>query len=355
MANWFDSAWKTASEAADNVGKNISKTTSSFAEAASETANSIGKGISATTSGFVANIQGLFPFSEEETLAFFATLFAVAAADGKIDEDELIMILSSPEADKLSTEGKKKLQSYSYNPPSLEEAIKRLSKADQELKFGLVFYILNLVWVDGVMTPEEEAAIKIAQREFEINDVQVKAIEDFTKVLAQTHNEQTPEVMEQVKAATKRMEKVGIPIKALAHSQDDPTKNIEYSDEEFWEKIKAFGLQAGKGLVEQALVLWYTLHDPNIPNDTKMVIIAALAYLILPIDMIPDVLPAVGFTDDLSVIAAAITAIAGVAMGITPEAKAKAKKQTEEIFSGKEILRPESLDPETIDIAHKAL
>jgi uncharacterized membrane protein YkvA (DUF1232 family) len=38
-------------------------------------------------------------------------------------------------------------------------------------------------------------------------------------------------------------------------------------------------------------------------------ILAALAYFVLPTDAIPDVLPAIGFTDDAAVIAALIAIV----------------------------------------------
>ncbi|MGF1497302.1 MAG: YkvA family protein [Elainellaceae cyanobacterium] len=325
MGNWFNIALKSASGTASNIGKNLSETASSLAK----------------------TIQERFPFSDDDTLTFFAVLFAVAAADGEIDEDELSMIMSSPEVDKLSAEGKKKLQTYSCNPPSVEEAIKKLSKANQELKFGLIFYILNLVWVDGVMTPGEERAIEIAQKELEINKVQLKAIKEFVNVLAKTRSEQNQETIEEVKAATERMKKVGVPIEALAHSQSD-AEDLEYSDDKFLKKMKEFGTQAGKGLVEQAFIMWYVLHDPNTPTHAKLTIAGALAYWILPIDMVPDILPAIGFTDDLSIIA---TALAGIAMSITPEIRDKAKQQTKALFGGQEILESETIDVNSEKIA----
>lgn len=342
MANWFDSAVQAAGGAANRLGKNISKTTSGLTEAAGHTASRIGKNISEATSGIVTTVQGWLPFfSNEDTLAFFAVLFAVAAADKKIDENELSLILSSPEADKLTTDEKETLQSYSYRPPSLQESIQKLAKADQELKFGLMFYILNLVWADQNITAEEAAAIKIAQQEFEINDVQVKAIEDFINVLDQTRHGQDQASIDQVKLATKRMENVGIPVKALNPQQDNiNAENMEYSDEAFWEKMKAFGAKAGKTLVEQAFVMWNALHDPKTPISAKLTIAGALAYWILPVDMIPDVLPAVGFTDDLSTIAAAL---ASVAVSITPAMRAKAKEQTASLFGEENIPEAENV------------
>lgn len=238
MTNWFDSALKAVNQTAADFGKNIGE----------------------TTSNCVNSVQEWFPFSNEETLAFFAVLFAVAAADGEIGQDELSLIMSSPEVEKLSAEGKKKLQSYSCNPPTLEVAIKKLSKAQQELRFGLIFYILNLVWIDGVMTQGEEEAIKIAQQELEINNIQIKVIEEFIRVLAKAKDEPSQENQKEVKAAIERMKNVGIPIAALAHSQND-AEDMEYSDEKFLKKMQEFGLQAGKGLVEQVFILWYVLHD----------------------------------------------------------------------------------------------
>ncbi len=337
MANWFDSTAKAAGKAANHLGKNISKTTSGLAEAAGKTASGIGKNVSGAASSVATTLRGWLPFSNEDTLAFFAVLFAVAAADQKIDENELSFILSSPEADKLSKTEKEKLQSYSYHSPSLEESVQKLAKADQELKFGLMFYILSLVWADKNMTSEEEKVIKIAQQELEINDVQVKAIEDFINVVDQTRYGQDQASIDAVKAATKRMATVGIPVKALTPSQEGVEENMEYSDKAFWDKMKAFGTQAGKGLVEQAFVMWNALHDPKTPIAAKLTIAGALAYWILPVDMIPDILPAVGFTDDLSTIAAAL---ASIAVSITPEMKAKAKQQTAALFNEQEI--PES-------------
>ena len=46
------------------------------------------------------------------------------------------------------------------------------------------------------------------------------------------------------------------------------------------------------------------------PCGTSDVIVAAIAYFILPVDAIPDVLPVIGFTDDAAVLATAIKLVA---------------------------------------------
>jgi uncharacterized membrane protein YkvA (DUF1232 family) len=84
----------------------------------------------------------------------------------------------------------------------------------------------------------------------------------------------------------------------------------EYSDEGFWEKVKKYAVSAGEGVIEIALKLYYALQDSDTPIWAKGVIIAALGYFISPVDAIPDVVPVVGYSDDLGVLAAAVAAVA---------------------------------------------
>jgi uncharacterized membrane protein YkvA (DUF1232 family) len=58
------------------------------------------------------------------------------------------------------------------------------------------------------------------------------------------------------------------------------------------------------------LSLYYASLSPETPAWAKAVIGGALAYFVLPIDAIPDLLPLVGFTDDLSALAAAAFTVA---------------------------------------------
>lgn len=51
--------------------------------------------------------------------------------------------------------------------------------------------------------------------------------------------------------------------------------------------------------------MWRYLHDPKKPWGPKLAVIGAVAYLIFPLDLIPD-MPLVGFLDDLGVLGAAM-------------------------------------------------
>jgi uncharacterized membrane protein YkvA (DUF1232 family) len=84
----------------------------------------------------------------------------------------------------------------------------------------------------------------------------------------------------------------------------------DYSDSSFWATISRYGAKAGRSLVYSAFALYHVLQSPNCPTKERAIILGALAYLILPIDLIPDFLPVVGLTDDAVVLATAVTKVA---------------------------------------------
>jgi uncharacterized membrane protein YkvA (DUF1232 family) len=59
------------------------------------------------------------------------------------------------------------------------------------------------------------------------------------------------------------------------------------------------------------IAAYYCAFDPQTPTRVRGVLLAALAYFILPIDFVPDFLAVLGFTDDMAVLAAALRMIQG--------------------------------------------
>jgi len=83
-----------------------------------------------------------------------------------------------------------------------------------------------------------------------------------------------------------------------------------YTDESFWDKLGEQATQAGPKLVQDALVLYYTLKNPKTPTRIRAAIMGALAYFIMPLDAIPDTIPGIGYLDDLGVLAWAFDTVA---------------------------------------------
>ncbi|KOR30747.1 hypothetical protein TI04_04315 [Achromatium sp. WMS2] len=103
--------------------------------------------------------------------------------------------------------------------------------------------------------------------------------------------------------------------------------NKHYSDDGFWQTIKRFAKKAGASVLRIAFQLYYLARSPATPLWVKTVAFGALGYFILPIDVIPDVLPGVGFTDDVSVMT---TALLTVGQYVTDEIKSIANTKVYE-------------------------
>jgi uncharacterized membrane protein YkvA (DUF1232 family) len=62
---------------------------------------------------------------------------------------------------------------------------------------------------------------------------------------------------------------------------------------------------------EDVLAAYVCVRDPATSRRVKLILLAALAYLVMPIDGVPDFLPLIGFGDDAAMIAAAIATVRG--------------------------------------------
>lgn len=75
----------------------------------------------------------------------------------------------------------------------------------------------------------------------------------------------------------------------------------------FWPKIRKVAAQVP--FARDALSVWYCARDPQTPAAAKGMMMAALAYFVLPTDAIPDFLGVIGFTDDAAVFAALLAIV----------------------------------------------
>ena len=73
---------------------------------------------------------------------------------------------------------------------------------------------------------------------------------------------------------------------------------------DFWRKLGGYAAQIP--FAEELLTAYYCAFDRNTPTHVRVALIGALLYFISPLDLIPDVLPIVGMTDDAAVVAGAI-------------------------------------------------
>ncbi|GAB5552630.1 MAG: YkvA family protein [Saprospiraceae bacterium] len=96
----------------------------------------------------------------------------------------------------------------------------------------------------------------------------------------------------------------------------------KFSELKLWVLLKNSAQRLGTKTVYSALLLYYSYKRKETPAWAKRTIIGVLGYLIAPIDMIPDLSPLLGFTDDLGFLSFGLVTIASF---INVEVKENAK------------------------------
>ena len=100
------------------------------------------------------------------------------------------------------------------------------------------------------------------------------------------------------------------------------TSDDEKLRRKFWRKLTA--VAARIPFAEDLLAAYYCAFDRATPLGVKATLVGAIAYFVLPVDAIPDVMPILGFTDDAAVLT---TALRLVASHVTPEHRTLAQEK----------------------------
>ena len=88
-----------------------------------------------------------------------------------------------------------------------------------------------------------------------------------------------------------------------AEPQDFTKYSSHFSELSFMQKVSRVGELLGDTVLMPVLKLYYILMEPSVPKQSKLYIMGALGYFILPIDLLPDFIPGLlGFSDDLIVV-----------------------------------------------------
>ncbi|MDQ6434073.1 YkvA family protein [Mesorhizobium sp. LHD-90] len=85
------------------------------------------------------------------------------------------------------------------------------------------------------------------------------------------------------------------------------TSQEESVREKFWRTARKAAAQVP--FMDEVVAGYYCAMDRNTPLRAKGILLAALAYFVLPTDSIPDVFLGIGFTDDIAVLTAALAAV----------------------------------------------
>ncbi|MBO0197262.1 MULTISPECIES: YkvA family protein [Vibrio] len=108
-------------------------------------------------------------------------------------------------------------------------------------------------------------------------------------------------------------------------SDDVLDQTMQAPDEKtFWRKMKGSVKKAGEEIAVMGIKSWLAMADSNTSARHKAILGGALAYFVLPTDMVPDVLAGVGFTDDMAALTLAANSVGNA---ITDEHEEQAREK----------------------------
>ena len=94
----------------------------------------------------------------------------------------------------------------------------------------------------------------------------------------------------------------------------------------FWSKLQRN--LARVPMADQVVAAYYAAFDPATPFRTKAMLLAALAYFVMPFDVVPDFILGFGFTDDMTVL---LTAFGLIRSHVTDAHLERAKETVEKL------------------------
>ena len=269
------------------------------------------------------NPNSVVEMSEDERVAFYGAMCAIAGADGVVTDEERDLITNSLDLATLSNARKLEIKGYATNPPTITECLDKLNKSNQTVQLSLVFCLINIAWADQALQRKETEILRQVKNELKISDKRFSAIEAYFQEISTLQNfPDQNETAKEFESALSKLKSAGVPIAAVNIGQSS------YSEQNFREKIRKYAKIAGKEVIQKALELFYASQNPKFPIAQKVLLIGALGYFIAPLDIIPDMLP-FGFTDDLAALGKAAMTLADY---IDNDVKEKASKKVKEFF-----------------------
>lgn len=103
----------------------------------------------------------------------------------------------------------------------------------------------------------------------------------------------------------------------------------QFSESAFWNTLQQRARRLGVSVVYAALLLYYAYRRKETPAWAKRIVLGVLGYLLMPLDMLPDLTPIIGYTDDVGMLSFGIVTIAAY---INADIKTQAREQLRKWF-----------------------
>jgi uncharacterized tellurite resistance protein B-like protein len=119
--------------------------------------------------------------SEKQRVAFYGAMFAMAAADGQMQREELELIYETLDTEGLSEEARRRLYAYAIEPPALQDCLQALSDASESARHGLMLNLVEVAVSDYLLSNPEREALTQGQLTLGIGNEQRTAMEHYAE------------------------------------------------------------------------------------------------------------------------------------------------------------------------------
>ncbi|TNE90045.1 MAG: TerB family tellurite resistance protein [Deltaproteobacteria bacterium] len=158
--------------------------------------------------------------TETERVATYGAFFAMAGADGSVDDEELVNIFECLDLEGMSETAQRVVRGFVLEPPELADTLTPLQQSANDVRYGVLVHLMDVALADTVYAPGEQQAIREAGELLGANQEQLDAIEQFIREVRGIERGSlgADEAEARLKAAGSRLDKSGVPRKSLALS-----------------------------------------------------------------------------------------------------------------------------------------
>lgn len=211
----------------------------------------------------------------------------MAESDGIVSQDEMEMILKVKKM--------YRMKDYQYEKMTTDDIRVHLSEMDESDVLNILTHAVLLALVDDSFSTKEQVIIRSY---FDL--LSLESASTMQKLIDK-HGNIDFDVRDFFMSNRTEQDVLDESLEMLNEFSNGSAEDI---DESLLMKMKRGPI---KKIWNQVLSLWDTLRDPKTDKAAKAICVGALIYLISPIDAIPDLIPVLGLTDDVSIIALAVS------------------------------------------------
>lgn len=158
--------------------------------------------------------------SDEQRVAFYGALFAMAAADDEVQREELELIYETLDTEGLSDEACRHLYACAIEPPVMHDCLHALKDAPEPARYALMLNLVEVAVGDYLLSEAEQETLADAQRELKVSDEQRAAMKEYAEKMRYVRERGIDDshAADVIKSAVSGMTAVGIPIAAVIYS-----------------------------------------------------------------------------------------------------------------------------------------